>query len=85
MRGIRSRPIKPMSSFESLVALVAGNHGVSLLLPIPSLRGRDPLVFRPIKEQDDELIVRLSAVWRPGSGSQLVENFVEVLRNLRRL
>ena len=78
-RGIRPRPIRRVGSFESLVALVAGNHGVAMLLPIHLLRTSDPLVFRRIKEDGDDLVLRLMAVWRKGTGSQLVANFVGML------
>ncbi len=82
-RGIRHRPLKRVNSFESLTALIAGDHGVSLLLPFTLTRGIDNIVFRRIREDGDDLVVRIQAVWRRGSGPSLVGNFVQVLRDLR--
>lgn len=81
-RGIRHRPVKPVSSFESLVALVEGDHGVALLVPTHRHRGGERMVFRRIREDGDDLEVRLLAVWRRVGGSQLARNFVDVLRGL---
>lgn len=83
-RNIRHRPLKQVSSYESLVALVAGDHGVALIVPARSSRGGERIVFRRIKEDGDDLAVRLLAVWRRTGGSQLARNFVEVLRGLPR-
>lgn len=83
-RGIKHRPLKRVNSFESLVALVAGNHGVSMMLPVYMAGNRDGVVFRRIKEDGDDLTVRMSAMVQPGGRSQLATNFVEVLRNLRK-
>jgi DNA-binding transcriptional LysR family regulator len=80
-RGIRHRPLKRVNGFESLVALVTGGHGVSLLLPFGPAAGRDELVFRRVKEDGDDLFIRLLAVWLNRRSSQLVKNFVDVLRH----
>jgi DNA-binding transcriptional LysR family regulator len=80
-RGIRHRPIKRVNSYESLVALVAGGHGVSMLLPLNLAQGKNAILFRRVAEDGDDLIVRLLAVWRKSGGSQLARNFVEVLRS----
>jgi len=79
-RGLRHRPIRRVNGYESLVALVAGGHGLSVLLPIPRARGKNEIVFRRIKEEGDDLTLRFFAVWRRGGGSQLARNFVDVLR-----
>jgi DNA-binding transcriptional LysR family regulator len=81
-RGIRHRPIKRVNGFESLVALVASGHGLSLLLPFSPSRSKDAMIFRPIKEDGDDLVMKLLAVWRKSGGSQLTLNFVEVLRKV---
>jgi DNA-binding transcriptional LysR family regulator len=78
-RKIRHRPFKRVNGFESLVALIAGGHGLSMLLAFPVSRGHDEIVFRPIKEDGEDLIVRLLAVWRKSGRSQLARNFVDVL------
>lgn len=83
-RGIRHRPIKRVNGLESLVALVTGGHGVSLLLPFPPSAGREDLVFRPVAEAGEDLLVHILAVWHSRGSSQLVRNFLEVLREQSR-
>jgi DNA-binding transcriptional LysR family regulator len=80
-RGIRHRPIKRVNGYASLVALVAGGHGLSVLLPFPKSRGKDEIVCRRIQEDGDDLVLRLFAVWRRGGGSPMARNFVDVLRS----
>jgi DNA-binding transcriptional LysR family regulator len=77
-RSLHPRPIRRVNSFESLIAMVGGDHGLSVMLPLA--RNPENVVFRRIKEDGDDLVVRLSAVWRKGGESQLARNFVEVLR-----
>lgn len=79
-RGVEHRPLKRVNGFESLVALVAGGHGVSLLLPFARPTRNREIVFRRVKEDGDDLLVRLMAVWQNRSGSQLARNFVDILR-----
>lgn len=79
-RGIKPRPMRRVNGYESLIAMVAGDQGLSILLP--ELRNVENIVFRRIKEDGDDLVVRLSAVWRQGTHSQLAGNFVEVLRSV---
>jgi len=83
-RGIPHRPLKIVNGLESLVALIAGGHGVSLLLPSSRSAGSDGIVFRRIKEQGEDLKIRLLAIWRKRGGSQLVQNFVQMLRSQKR-
>lgn len=80
-RGIRHRPVKRVNGYESLVALVTGGHGVSLLLPFGPSRRKSELVFRRVKEDGDDLDIHLLAVWKRRGSSQLVRNFVEVLKD----
>lgn len=79
-RGIRHRPVKRVNGYESLVALVSGGHGVSLLLPFRPSHRPEHLVFREVKEQGDDLLVHIFAVWLKRSRSQLARNFIDVLR-----
>jgi DNA-binding transcriptional LysR family regulator len=79
-RGIRHSLPKRVNGFESLVALVAGGHGVTILLPfLPSARTKE-IVFRRIKEEGADLTLHLLAMWQRQHTSQLARNFVEVLR-----
>ncbi|HYD84516.1 MAG TPA: LysR family transcriptional regulator [Opitutus sp.] len=83
-RGIRHRPLKRVNGLESLVALIAGGHGVSLLLPFPLSGRKREIAFKRVAEDGDDLAVRMLAVWRARDGSKLAQNFVEVLRAQRR-
>jgi len=74
--------MRRVNSLESLVALVAGDHGVSIMVPFASSPSAENILFRRIKEDGDDLDFRLSAVWRKSGGSRLALNFVEVLRDL---
>lgn len=78
-RGSRPRTFKRVNSFESIIALIAGGHGVSLLLPF-SPAGAGDVVFRRLKEDGDDLTVRFFSVWQDRPGSLLAQNFVDVLR-----
>jgi DNA-binding transcriptional LysR family regulator len=81
-RGIYHRPIKRIGSLESLVALVAGNYGVSVLFPNLSYDSRQ-IMLRPVEEEGDDLLIKLSAVWRKNAHAQHAENFVGLLRKSR--
>lgn len=83
-RGHRHRPLKSVSSFESLVAMIAGEHGVSLIIPNFAQRNADPVVFRRLREEGSDLVVHLNVVWNRGVGSQLARNFVEVVKKRKR-
>jgi len=77
-RGIRHHPPRRVSSFESLIAMVESGLGISILLPLS--RGFDNVVFRPLKDKGDDLPAHLFAVWRKGTESRILQNFLKVLR-----
>lgn len=79
-RCVRHGAIKAVSSFESLLAMIEGNHGVSILAPAGGNRRGDQVVFRPLKEAGDDLRIDLFAIWRKHGATPLAINFVEVLR-----
>ncbi len=79
-RGIKHRPLRRVNGSESLIAMIAGDQGISLLLPL--IRSENHITFRRIKEEGDDLQVRILAVWRQGAHSQLATNFVEVMRTV---
>jgi DNA-binding transcriptional LysR family regulator len=81
-RGVKHRPVRRVTGFESLMALIAGDHGVSLIMPVVSATSTGDVVSCRIAEDGEDLVVRLYAVWRRGGTSKLVENFVDVLRGL---
>jgi len=78
VRGIPHSPPRRVSSFESLIAMVESGLGISLLLPLS--RGFENVVFRPLKDEGEDLTTHLFAVWRKGTGSRILQNFLKVLR-----
>lgn len=82
-RGIHHRPIKRIASLESLIAMVAGNYGVSVLFPNLACDSRQ-IVLRPVKEEGDDLMINLRAIQRKHTRSEYAENFVEILRQSRK-
>lgn len=81
-RGIRHRPVRGVNSYESLIAMIAGEQGVSILLPV--LRNQEHIVYRRIKEDGEDLAVSISVIWRKTGESPVVRGFVEVLRTVCR-
>ncbi|WP_269522871.1 LysR family transcriptional regulator [Coraliomargarita parva] len=78
-RKIRHHPVKRIASPDLMMAMIAGNYGVSLVFPrfanvYPRIR------LLPLDEQGEDLQIRLSAVWRRNTQARLARNFVEVLR-----
>jgi DNA-binding transcriptional LysR family regulator len=82
-QGLKSGPITVVEGFESLLAMIAGGQGVSLMPQHISLSGADKVEVIPLRDTSDDLVFELSAVWRDGETSQLARNFVELLRELK--
>lgn len=79
--GVAHRAVKLVGSFDSLIALVAGNHGVALLLPTRAASSMQRIVFQHIREEGEDLHALMSVLWRKGPGSPLARNFVELLKS----
>jgi DNA-binding transcriptional LysR family regulator len=78
--GLKMGPTKIVEGFESLLAMIAGGQGVSLMPEHISLSGADRVEIIPLKESTDELVFELSAVWHDRETSPLARNFVDILR-----
>ncbi|MCC6416013.1 MAG: hypothetical protein IT582_08895, partial [Opitutaceae bacterium] len=81
-RGIRHRAIRRVNGSESLIAMIAGNLGVSMVLPMG--RHQEHIVYRRIKEDGEDLEVSVSVIWRKTGESPIVRGFVEILREVCR-
>lgn len=79
-RGLRLRSMVDVKGFESLLAMIAGGQGVSLLAGRSGLTRVDHLVVRPLRETGDDIQVAVSAVWRDHDEALLARNFIETLR-----
>ncbi|WP_221029299.1 LysR substrate-binding domain-containing protein [Actomonas aquatica] len=80
----RARPgrFKAVNSYESLQAMIEGEQGVSFLAAMPSSGGHRNVIYRPLKEEGDDLHFDLLAVWRRHNVSKLAANFVAVLQEV---
>jgi DNA-binding transcriptional LysR family regulator len=78
--GLKAGPTKIVEGFESLLAMIAGGQGVSLMPRHISLSGADRVEIIPLKESTDDLVFELSAVWQDRETSPLARNFVNLLR-----
>jgi DNA-binding transcriptional LysR family regulator len=82
-RGLQPGPIRPIDGAEAFRATLESGLGVSLVAEIGSLSRSRDLVFKPLKETGDDLILELDAVWPKGQTSQLAANFIDLLRRAR--
>jgi DNA-binding transcriptional LysR family regulator len=77
--GVKSRPLTIVAGFESLLAMIGGGQGVSLM-PRHTIAPSDKRVLaRPLAERADDLVFEVSAVWRSRPPALLAENFVRVV------
>jgi len=79
-RGLKAGTIRFVDGLESLLALLAGGQGISLLPRVVSVARAKGVVAKPLKEHGDDLFFRLSAVWRANETSQVALNFLDILR-----
>jgi DNA-binding transcriptional LysR family regulator len=82
-RSLRSAPIRAVEGAEAFRATIESGLGVSMIAAMGSLSRSRDLVFRPLKEQGEDLVVTLYAVWPKRQTSQFALNFIEVLRDAR--
>jgi DNA-binding transcriptional LysR family regulator len=77
--GLKCRAIAVVAGFESLLAMIAGGQGVSLMPQHITVSGADRIEIIPLHETADDLVFEVSAVWRRNDTALLARNFVEVL------
>jgi DNA-binding transcriptional LysR family regulator len=82
-RGFKVGPVRPIEGAEVFRATLESGLGVSLIAEIGSLSRSRDLLFKPLQETGDDLVIELNAVWRRGQASQIVTNFVELLRQTK--
>ena len=82
--GLKAGPTKIVEGFESLLAMIAGGQGVSLMPQHISLSGADRVEIIPLLEATDDLVFELSAVWHDRETSPLARNFVNLLSELKK-
>ncbi|MBP7140291.1 MAG: LysR family transcriptional regulator [Opitutaceae bacterium] len=83
-RGLKAQRLVDVKGFESLLAMIAGGQGVSLLAGRSGLTRVDNLVVRPLREAGQDLEVAIWAVWRSGKDSLLAQRFIDAFRETAR-
>ena len=78
-RRIKHPPIRAIEGAESFLATLESGIGVSLMGEAGSLSRSRGLLFKPLKETGEDLMLELRAVWRKAKTSHLVKNFIDVL------
>jgi DNA-binding transcriptional LysR family regulator len=82
-RGFKPPPITAIEGPETFLATLESGIGVSLMGETGSFsRGRG-LLFKPLKETGDDLMIELRIVWRRNEASSLVKNFIDLLLKVR--
>ncbi|HRE80856.1 MAG TPA: LysR substrate-binding domain-containing protein [Opitutaceae bacterium] len=79
-RGLKAQTLIDVKGFESLLAMIAGGQGVSLLAGRTGLTRIDNVVIRPLKETGTDVEIAISAVWRENERASLARTFIEELQ-----
>ena len=82
--GLKPASILVVSGFESLLAMIAGGQGVSLMPQHISVSAADRIEIIPLLETSDDLVFEVSAVWRDREASPLARNFVHMLGEINK-
>jgi len=81
-RGLKLKPPRQIDGVEAFRATLESGLGVSLIAESGSLSQSDYLVLRPLKETGPDLELELLALWRADQDSQLVDNFIAVMKEI---
>lgn len=79
-RGLKPPRFVEVRGFESLLAMVAGGQGVSILAVRGSMSRMNGVVTRPLKDGAADTEIDLHAVWRAGADAAVAEHFVAEFR-----
>ncbi len=80
-RSLRLPRITEVRGFESLLAMIAGGQGISILAGRHMLRVEN-LVVRSLKETGPDTQIDLCAVWAEGATGLLAKNFAGVFAEI---
>lgn len=79
-RSLKHDPIRPVEGAETFRAMLESGLGLSLVSEVGSLPRSRYLVFKPLADTGEDLIMIVHAVWRLGDSSRIAGNFVEMVR-----
>lgn len=82
-RSLKLGPVKKIDGADAFRAALEGGRGVSLIPQMGSLSRSPDLVFKPLKDSGDDLVLELRALWPGRSSSVVIDNFIDVLRRLK--
>jgi DNA-binding transcriptional LysR family regulator len=72
--------IRLIQGFDSLVAMVASEHGISLMPQVLDVHRNKDMAIVPLMGARPDQDIKLWAVWRSGEQSQVVHHFLNTLR-----
>ncbi|RRJ95410.1 LysR family transcriptional regulator [Opitutaceae bacterium TAV4] len=81
-QGCRPGAMQLVDSLESLLAMVAGQQGISMMPRIISTHHAEGIVSKSVRGAGAEMEFHLWAVWR-GDASPVARNFIGVLREVQ--
>lgn len=71
-----------VQGFESLLAMIAGRQGVSILAGRGSVLRADGIIVRPLRDTGTDMAIEICAAWPDDESALLARNFIEVFRGL---
>jgi DNA-binding transcriptional LysR family regulator len=81
-RRIKHGRIRFIEGAETFRAMLESGLGVSLVAEMGSLSRSPDLVFKPLADTGDDLVLDLVALWLRGQASPLLANFISVIRKI---
>ncbi|HEY1170697.1 MAG TPA: LysR substrate-binding domain-containing protein [Verrucomicrobiae bacterium] len=78
--GLKPRRIKYCQGFDSLASIIASGHGISLMLHALETYRNLEMKIVPLEGATEHLELHMWAVWRKDEASQLVHNFIKLLK-----
>lgn len=81
-RGLTIKSLREIDGVEAFRATLESGLGVSAIAESGSLSQSEFLVLRPFVETGPDLFLELHAVWRGDQESQLVANFIAVMKDV---
>jgi DNA-binding transcriptional LysR family regulator len=79
IRGLKPGPIRAIEGAETFRTMLESGLGVSLIPEIGSLSRSPDLLFKPLKDTGEDLVLKLHALWRGGQNSPLISNFIATI------
>jgi DNA-binding transcriptional LysR family regulator len=79
-RGLKLGAIRQIDGVEAFRATLESGVGISLIAESGSLSQSAYLILKPIKENHPPLEIELHALWRSNQDSQIVDNFIAVMK-----